>query len=39
MASKRDGAKDCEKADVNDDMNKMQKNHFRNERIAGILRR
>jgi hypothetical protein len=37
MASKRTGAKGCEKADANDDMNNKWNDHFRKERMAKIL--
>jgi hypothetical protein len=38
MASKRAGAMDCEKADINEDINNKRKEHFRKERMAKVLR-
>jgi len=37
MASKRAGAKGCEKADANDNMKNKGSDHFRKERMAKVL--
>jgi hypothetical protein len=39
MASKRVGAKGCEKAEINDDMKNKRKDHLRKERMANFFRK